>query len=70
MEIKYKYLWAWDRMMRSTYGWSERKQLEAKEDNAPEDAVYKDTDGNWHRFRDVKSEETKKIVQSIVNQMK
>lgn len=70
MEIEYKYLWAWDRMMGSCYGWSECKQLEAKEDNAPEDAIYKDTYGNWRRFRDIKSDDTKKTVQRIVDQMK
>lgn len=70
MGIKYKYLWAWDRMMNSCYEWSRRQQLEAKEDNAPNDVVYKDTNGKWHRFKDVESENTKKRVQSIVDQIK
>lgn len=70
MEIKYKYLWAWDRMMHSCYEWSRQRQLEAKEDNAPDDVVYKDTSGKWHRFKDVESENTKKRVQSIVDHIK
>lgn len=68
--IKYKYLWAWDTMMHSGRYWKDMKQREAVRDNAPEDAVYKDVGGNWHRFRDVESEETKKRVQSIVDLMK
>lgn len=47
-----------------------QKQLEAKEDHAPDDVVYKDINGKWHRFEDVESENTKKRVQSIVDQMK
>jgi len=68
--IEYKYLWAWDTMMHSGQCWKDMKQREAEEDNAPEDVIYKDTNGKWHRFKDIQSEETKQQVQRIVDTIK
>ena len=68
--IKYKYLWAWDTMMHSGQYWKDMKQREAKEDNAPEDVIYKDTNGKWHRFKDIQLEETRQQVQRIVDTIK
>lgn len=68
--IKYKYLWAWDTMMHSGRYWKDMKQREAERDNAPEDVIYKDTNGKWHRFKDIQSEETKQQVQRIVDTIK
>ena len=68
--IKYKYLYAWDIMMHSSPLWINDMQETAANEDAPEDALYKDVDGTWHRFKDVESENTKKRVQSIVDQMR
>lgn len=68
--IKYKYLWAWDRMMRSDYGWSKRLQGLAEQEKAPIDCIYRDITGKWHRFRDIKTEETKQLVQRLVDDIK
>lgn len=68
-KVKYKYLYAWDMMMHSSFSWIAEMQREAARDNAPEDAVYKDSEGNWRRFAEVESEETRNRVQHIVDQM-
>lgn len=67
--IKYKYLYAWDTMMHSAQYWKDMKQREAKEDNAPEDVIYKDTNGKWRRFGEIQSEETKIRIQKMVDEM-
>lgn len=63
--IKYKYLMAWDRMMHSSPAWMGKMQIEAEEDNAPLDVIFKDTDGKWHRFCEIVSQETKNRIKSI-----
>ena len=67
--MKYKYLYAWDLMMHSGQYWIDMKQREAKEDNAPDDVIYKDVNGKWHRFGDIQSEETKQRIQKMVDEM-
>ncbi len=67
--IKYKYLYAWDMMMHSSPLWIKDMQETAANEGAPEDAIYKDVDGNWHRFIDIESETTKLRVQNIVDSM-
>lgn len=68
--IKYKYLYAWDRMMRSTLAWSEQKQRQAEMENAPIDCIYRDTDGTWHIFGNIENQETKNRIQKIVDELK
>ena len=68
--IKYKYLWVWDRMMHSDLSWSEKMQKEATEENAPLDCIYKDIQGKWHRFKDIKSDETKSRISILVKEIK
>lgn len=68
-KIKYKYLYAWDMMMHSSFRWIADKQAEAESDNAPLDAIYKDNDGTWHRFVDIESAETKTRIQNMVDSM-
>lgn len=67
--IKFKYLWAWDRMMHSSLYWSECRQLEAYEDKAPLDCIYKDRDGKWHRFCDIENPYTKRRIANDVARM-
>ena len=69
MNIKYKHLWAWDRMMRSTIGWSEMKQAEAEDENAPIDAIYKDHEGKWHRFADVERDDTRERIAELLKEI-
>jgi hypothetical protein len=69
VNIKYKHLWAWDRMMGSTIGWSEMKQVEAEEDDAPLDAVYKGHEGKWHRFEDIESDETRGRIVELLKEV-
>ena len=68
--IKYKYLYAWDRMIHSTLGWSEMMQKRAEMENAPIDCTYRDNDGTWHTFRNIDNQETKDRVQKIVDGLK
>lgn len=67
--IKYKYLRAWDMMMHSSQGWMDQRQIIAESENAPLNAIYRETTGVWHTFDEIVSDDTKKIVQDIVNQI-
>ena len=65
--IKYKYLRAWDLLLHSSQGWMDQRQLIAEAENAPLDAIYRDTDGTWHCFSEIKSKETQERVQFIAD---
>lgn len=60
--IKYPYLYAWDRMMGSNTGWSKVMQQEAEKDKAPKDAIYKSVDGVWATYGEIKSLDTKRTI--------
>lgn len=47
--IKYKHLFAWDTMMGSYAYWVNDQQERAKADDAPLDAIFKNSEGGWER---------------------
>lgn len=69
-KIKYKYLYAWDRMMGSLGSWFQMNQQRATEEKAPETAIYRDVNGKWHVFEDIQNMETKNRIQNMVVEMK
>lgn len=69
MKIKYHHLWAWDTMMASYPYWKEQNQRRARKEKAPIDAVYKNGKGEWVRFKDIESEDTKKRIKMILEKL-
>lgn len=69
MEIKYKYLWAWDRIMHAGEHWMISNQMRATKEKAPADAIYRDVNGKWHRFTEISSQNTAYRVLRIVEDM-
>ena len=47
--VKYKHLWVWDTMMGSYRYYKDMMQEDAKLENAPLDAIYKNGKGEWVR---------------------
>jgi hypothetical protein len=71
--MKYKHLYCWDRMMHSTYSWSEMVQEYAEHDDAPLDAIYYKKDGItqkriWHRYVDIENERTKERIDNLMKE--
>lgn len=67
--MDYKYIRAWGRMLGSFQTFIEGEVEQARQDNAPQTAVYRDADGVWQTFESVKREDTKAKVQAIVDGM-
>jgi len=68
-DIKYKHLWAWDRMMGSTIEYSQERQAKAAAENAPEDAIYRDLDGTWRRFENVTAQTTRDRISEFLKEV-
>lgn len=67
---EYIYLRAWCRLLGSFPTFTECEVARAKADNAPKTAVYRKSDGAWAIFEEIQSEDTKRVVQIIVDEMK
>jgi hypothetical protein len=66
MRKVYPYIKAWGRMMQS-YDYYINGQVElAQKENAPQDAIYRGSDGTWSRFGDIVAEDTKQRVLSLL----
>lgn len=67
---EYIYLRAWCRLLGSFPTFTEYEVARAKADNAPKTAIYRKSDGAWAVFEEIQSENTKRVVQAIVDEMK
>lgn len=67
---EYIYLRAWCRLLGSFPTFTECEVTRAKEVNAPKTAVYRRSDGAWAIFEEIQSDDTKRVVQTIVDEMK
>lgn len=66
----YKYIRAWGKHLGSFNYYIDGEVLKARKDNAPQNAIYKNSKGNWQTFDDIKSDNTKKQIQRTVDSMK
>lgn len=64
--MRYKYIWAWGKLMGSYDTFIQREINMAEEDGAPEDAVYRRSDGTWATFEQIHSEATKQEIREIL----
>lgn len=65
---EYRHIKAWGLMMHSFPYFIKNQQNEAADDDAPLNAIYKRD--RWITFDEVENEETKMIVQNILDNMK
>lgn len=66
---KYLYVRAWCKMLGSTQAYTRREVARAKKEHAPETAIFQRTDGTWAIFEGIQREDTKREIQSIVDEM-
>jgi hypothetical protein len=67
----YIYLRAWNRMMGSASYYSQQKLEEARKDNAPAEAIYKNMDGTWETFDKITNVNTRALIQEMIeNQLR
>lgn len=66
---KYIYLRAWCKMLGSTQAYTRREVTRAKEEHAPETAIFQRANGSWAIFEGIQKEDVKQEVQSIADEM-
>ena len=66
-KLDYVYLRAWNRMMHSDADWHLDR---AREEGAPEDAVYLNSMGRWVRFTEVNSGLTRQLIEDEVERLR
>ena len=64
--MDYKYIRAWGISLGSFDYYIENQIAKAKEDNAPQTAIYKRQDGTWATFEEIKREDTKEEIMRII----
>lgn len=70
-QLDYLYIRAWGRMLRSNSEYIAMEVEQARDDQAPETAVYRDFEsGHWFRWEDITSTDTKTKIESLVEEMK
>jgi hypothetical protein len=63
----YMHLRAWNRMMKSNRAYFADQLGQARAENAPADAIYKDDGtGRWHTFAEVTNENTRERMTQLV----
>lgn len=65
----YLYVRAWCKMLGSTQVYTRREVARAKEEHAPETAIFQRADGTWAIFEGIQREDTKREIQAIVDEM-
>ena len=71
MSMDYLYIRAWGRLLKSYLYYIQGEVEKAREDNAPEDATFKDSNGTWHRWSEMAdSTPNKHTVAAYVEMMK
>ena len=67
--MKYKYIWAWGKLLGSYPYYMENEAEKAEREKAPETAIYRKDDGTWATFEDIKSDVTKRSLLKILETM-
>ena len=67
---QYYYISAWGYIMNSMTYYVKQEIKKAQEEDAPDDAIYRNNDGKWITHSGIKDEATKKYVQKIVYEKK
>lgn len=60
--MKYKYIVAWGQYMGSYRHYIDDQVALARQDNAPENAIYKDRDGGWQTVDNMRNLELRKYI--------
>ena len=68
--MDYKYVRAWNIMMGSFDYYINSEVEKAKQDKAPDDAIYKNHLDKWVTVSEIKNEETKRQVADIAASLK
>ena len=61
---------AWGRLLNSHSYYITDQVAQAKRDNAPADATYKDDDGHWRTLKDVTRADTKTLIERFLGEMR
>jgi hypothetical protein len=64
----YPYIRKWGRFMGSFVYYIEDQIRQAREDKAPEDAIYREDNGHWHRASEIKNEDTRRLIMGGQNE--
>lgn len=67
--VEYKYIVAWGRMMQSFSYYINGEVAKAIKDNAPKTAIYRQDDGTWATWEDIKSPDTRSTIEQIANSL-
>lgn len=63
---KYTFIKAWGRMLGSSDHYINNEREQAEMDGAPTNAIYRDSDGNWHTTDNIESIETlKRLIKHL-----
>ena len=65
----YWFVKAWGKQMGSFQYYIDRQVELAREEGAPHNAIYRDTEGTWHTVNDVKDESTRDRLRRDVQRM-
>jgi hypothetical protein len=65
--MDYLYIRAWGQLLGSVQNYIEVEVERARQDHAPETAIYRRQDGTWATFEEIQSEDAKECIASIVN---
>jgi hypothetical protein len=63
---KYRHIVAWGRLLGSYSYYIADEVDRAAADNAPADAIYKNTEGKWQTYRDITNEGTKQQLDLLL----
>ncbi len=67
--MDYKFIRAWCKMLGSFSYFVKNEVEQARRDNAPQNAVYRNADGRWVTYDEITSERTRERVTAIVGMM-
>ena len=67
--MDYKFIRAWWKMLGSFSYFVKGEVEQARRDNAPQNAVYRNADGRWVTYDEITSERTRERVTAIVGSM-
>ena len=68
--MDYLYIRAWHSTSGSFQYYIDKVVMEARKDNAPQNAIYKSQDGKWHTIEDCINERAAARVEAEVSRMK
>ena len=68
VHLDYVYLRAWCRMMGSHSYYVDGEVEAARKDKAPQNAIYRDTKGNWMTFDGVTRVTTREVIEKYVKE--